>query len=437
MGTVTPAFILLLLILASAILIVREEHVVVPIIVAMCFLPGDISVKLGTLDFQAIRIMALVATVRIYLSQDIPHIELNIIDKLFIAYNVLLSVVYIFASHEIFEAILFRGGKLIDSIILYLVFRHVVQSKESIKIISKVFCICIIILLPFAIFEFFSATNLFAILGRNRISIRADEIRAGTTFSHPILFGSFAAAIFPVLWSDFITNRGIIRIIALLSCVFCVYASSSSGPIIALAAAIFFIAFFKWKNHSALLARVMLISAIFIHFVREKPIWQFIFVRVSIKASSTGFHRYLLVDAAVKEFWNWWILGYGDIGPQWHTKYWPWTHATFTDMTNHYLLLGVRGGFFTMVLFIILCYKSIISLGSFSISQIDKDDQWLWWGFTVMMIVHCVSFLAVAYFGQITMLLFLTFAVAAFALDGMDNKNGKIRHRPNQTFSSA
>ena len=49
--------------------------------------------------------------------------------------------------------------------------------------------------------------------------------------------------------------------------------------------------------------------------------------------------------------------------------------------------------------------------------QENVADQWLWWGFAVLMTTHCITFLSVAYFGQITLLLYLTFAVAALAQD--------------------
>lgn len=93
----------------------------------------------------------------------------------------------------------------------------------------------------------------------------------------------------------------------------------------------------------------------------------------------------MLVDASVKEFQNWWIWGYGDVGPQWHLKYWSYTHAHFTDVA----------------------------------------DQWPWWGFAIMMIAHCTTFLSVAYCGQITMLLYMTIAVAAISYDKLHSEELK------------
>jgi len=419
---VTPAFSLLLFFLCVAIVAVKRENIIVPLIIAMCFLPADISIQVMTLDFYAVRVVALVALIRIYLSGDSDRVRMNSIDRLFIFYNVLGAVVYILASQNKAGAFIFKSGNFVDSVVLYVVLRNAISSKDSLRLIVKTFSICVIVLLPFIIFEYYSASNLFALLGRSAISMRNGEIRTSATFSHAILFGSFAAALVPILWAKYKSSGGMGRLVVVICCVFFVYTSSSSGPIVVLAGVIFFLFFFRWKQYSRQLFWLSLTAATIIHFVRESPIWHLLYVRISVKSGSTGWHRYLLVEAAVKEFWNWWLLGYGDLGPQWHSKYWSYTHATFTDVTNHYLLVGVRGGVFTMLLFVLLCYKVVKTLGACSQYQDSVEEQWLWWGFAVMMLAHCISFLSVAYFGQITMLLYLSIAVGAFALDELNEQ---------------
>lgn len=383
----------------------------------MCFLPADKAITIGSLHFPGVRLLAIIGIIKVFMDGNNYTLTVNKLDKLFIFYNLSGALIYILASQNKLGAFIFQGGSCIDSLILYFVFRYAIQSKETLYLIIKTFGFCVILLLPFTIFEFYTAHNLFSFLGRSSIAIRDGEIRAAATFSHPILFGSFAVALFPILWSDFKKEKKLLQRIALVGCIFIVYASSSSGPVIAMATVICFLLFFKWKQHSSTLAWAIFIVATTIHFIREKPIWHLLYMRLSLKAGSTGQHRYLLIEAAIKEFKNWWLLGYGDVGPNWHLTYWPWTHARFTDVTNHYLLVGVRGGFLTMILFILLCYNVVKTLGSFAISQNNVNDQWLYWGYTVMMISHCVTFLSVAYFGQITMLLFLTIAVASFAFD--------------------
>lgn len=416
MSGITPAFLTLLFSLSVAVIAIKKKYIIVPFIIAMCFLPADKSILIGSLNFKALRILALVGFIKVYFV-DYTKLKLNTIDKLFIFYFLSGAIIYIMASQHRFEAFLWKGGVFIDSVMLYFVFRHSIKSKESIDLILKTFFWCVLGLLPFVVFEFFYTHNLFSVLGRSAIVIRNGEIRAAATFSHSILFGSFAAAIFPILWADFTIKKSLLKSIAILSCIFFVYACSSSGPIVALAVGICFLFFFRWKQKSIFLAWSLLFTAIFIHLVRVKSIWHFLYLRLPLKSSSTGFHRYLLTEAATKEFPNWWLLGYGDFGPQWHLKYWPWTHAHFTDVTNHYILEGVRGGLLTMLIFMALCYMATKTLGKFSISQGTNQEQRIWWGFTVMMFVHCVTFLSVAYFGQITMLLFLSIAISSYAYD--------------------
>ena len=403
--------------LCTSILFARKDNILVPIIIAMCFFPADKSIEIVSLNFQAVRIITLVALSKIILSASYDKIETNIIDKLFIASHIYEATMYIFASNNTIGAFLYQGGNCIDSILLYIVFRYTVRSIKTLRLIIRTFCLCTVALLPFIIYEYFYTQNLFSFLGRATISSRGGEIRARGAFSHAILFGSYAAAIIPLVWVDFKIKKRLTNVLGLIACIFFVIASSCSGPIVALATAICMLFFFKYKSKSSLLAKVTLWSAIIIHFIREKPLWHFIYVRVALKSSSTGYYRYNLVEAAIKEFKGWWLWGYGDTGAKWHLKYWPGTNQTFTDVTNHYLAKGVLGGVLTMILFIILCFKGIKSTGLCAITNKNKQDQWVWWGYTVMLITHCMSFLSVAYFGQITMLLFLSFAVAAFAYD--------------------
>ena len=84
-----------------------------------------------------------------------------------------------------------------------------------------------------------------------------------------------------------------------------------------------------------------------------------------------------------------------------------------------------------MLLFILACYKSIKILGQHSFAQEDPREQFLWWGIAVMMVGHCITFLSVAYFGQIKMLLYMTIAIAAFAKTQMINSHGAMPLRKN------
>ncbi len=422
MNTPNLYYVAFVTILSLLIFFVKRENKIVPIIVAMCFLPADISINLAGLDFQAVRVLAITGMLSLFFTSDVPEVRFNEIDKLFVGYISLLALAYVLVSVNMFGAFINQAGRFVDSIFLYYFLRHLIVTREDLNKIARVFIWCIIFLSPFIIFEFFYGENLFSIVGRDKISVRGGEIRAAGSFSHPILLGSFAAAVLPMIWSNYKVSRKKRALLASAFCILFVFACSSSGPIVCLISCLILLCFFKYKEHSKTIVRIGFVFILFIHFVREKSFWHFIYVRLSIKGSSTGYHRYNLVEAAIREFKNWWLAGYGDIGPDWHDKYWSWAHAAFTDVTNHYLLIGVKGGVLPMILFVVLCYKSLKILGKYAVSADAVEDQWLWWGATVMMFTHCVTFLSVAYFGQITMLLYMTFAIAAFTKGGPVNE---------------
>jgi len=87
------------------------------------------------------------------------------------------------------------------------------------------------------------------------------------------------------------------------------------------------------------------------------------------------------------------------------------------DVTNQFVLEGVRGGILTLALFCLLMFSAVRITGRYSLRSMPRGQQWLAWGVCVSVIGHCISFFGVSYFGQIRMLLYLTFALVAFVYD--------------------
>src|SRR5690606_32613661 len=98
----------------------------------------------------------------------------------------------------------------------------------------------------------------------------------------------------------------------------------------------------------------VVVMLVVIHFIREKPVWHLL-GRINVIGSSTGHHRYLLIDNAIKHFDEWGLVGTKSTAH--------WGHQMF-DVTNQYLLEGVRGGFVAMLLFLIVLLLAFRMLGS-------------------------------------------------------------------------
>ena len=133
----------------------------------------------------------------------------------------------------------------------------------------------------------------------------------------------------------------------------------------------------------------------------KAPVWHLI-ARLDVVGGSTGWHRYYLLDQAQKHFGEWVLLGTRS------TAHWG---RNLSDITNQYLLQGVYGGLVTLVLYVVLLVWAVKTVGGFSLRRIPISQQWLAWGICVSIIGHCISFFGVSYFGQIEMLLYLTFAI--------------------------
>lgn len=311
MAPITPAFLFLLSTLCISILAVKRHNMIIPIVIAMCFMPADIKIQIATLDFSALRFLVLTGFLRLIFCSQKDKINLNLIDYLFFAYQIIGSLAYILASTPKFGAVIYQSGQLFDSLLLFYILRHIIRDETDLKLFIKTCAYCVIFLLPFAVYEYFSAANLFSILGRSAISFRDGEVRVACTFSHAILFGSFAAAICPLFLAIPPFKKKLPGKIAIITCFFFVFVSGSSGPLIALTAGLFYFYFFRWKEHSKKLYWLTVGTALFIHFAGKGTLWGLLYTRLSFGAS-TGYHRYLIVDSAIKEFSEWWLLGYGN-----------------------------------------------------------------------------------------------------------------------------
>jgi hypothetical protein len=146
----------------------------------------------------------------------------------------------------------------------------------------------------------------------------------------------------------------------------------------------------------------ILVTLIALHIVMKAPIWHLI-SRVSAVGGSTGWHRFNLIDQAIKHFGEWAVIGTSS------TAHWGWG---LQDVTNQYILEGVRGGFLTLCLFIAVIAVAFREVGRlWRLQARHMYRQALSWALGVSLFVHCTSFIGVSYFGQIWILWYLLLAM--------------------------
>jgi len=147
------------------------------------------------------------------------------------------------------------------------------------------------------------------------------------------------------------------------------------------------------------------IALIGLQLAMNAPFWALI-IRVSVVGGSTGYHRYALIDATVRNFSEWFLVGVRSTG------HWGWG---LRDVTNMYVRVAVDGGLIGLVLFvsiIILSFRSLWRL-LWSIEN-DKPQQIFLWVIAASLFTHTVSFYGVSYFsGQIICFWYMTVAMAS------------------------
>src|SRR5690606_5426345 len=182
-----------------------------------------------------------------------------------------------------------------------------------------------------------------------------------------------------------------------------VFTCSSATPIMAVAAALFAGSLYFVRHWMRWIRWGFLLLAIALHFAMNNGVHS-IFMKIRI-AGGTGYHRYHLIDQAFNRMGEWALMGTRS------TAHWGYG---LNDVTNQYIVEGVRGGLLTMGLFIAVIVLAFRSVGS-AIRRDRRDSQkvTMAWAVGSALFVHIVNFTAVSYFGQIQMLWYLQLAMAS------------------------
>lgn len=377
-----------------------RKYVLVPYVIGACWVPADQTVMVGELNFQVIRILVVVGALRLWIRGEIVPVRWNRFDKLVLAWALVGSMVYVLQWGTM-GAVINRCGRLLEWLGLYWVFRQSIRSWTDLRFAYLAFAVCAIAMVPFIAWEWSSGVNPFSALGRVTTALREGNYRCAATFPHAIMMGLFWATLVP-LFVGFARQRppGLLFWAAVAATVFMVWATASSTPLLTLAGVAGLLCVYRWRQHTPLAAWTLLGLIAGLHVVMKAPVWHLL-ARVSVVSGSTGWHRYHLIDGAIRNFSKWMVLGTKNTAQ--------WGYG-LEDVTNQFILEGVRGGLVTLVLFCAILFVGARALLRLSLQSREKGESFLAWCLFVTIVAHCVSFVGVSYFGQITMIWYLLLA---------------------------
>jgi hypothetical protein len=233
-------------------------------------------------------------------------------------------------------------------------------------------------------------------------AIREGHLRCQGAFRHPILAGCFGAAQIPLflaLWFHTAKDRGL-AVSGTLAGLTIAVTASSSGALLAVLAAVAGLAFWRWRRHLRALRWAIVIAILGLSVVMNAPVW-YLFARMSDVAGGTGWHRAWLIDQTIAHFDEWWLFGTT------YTAHWGpggeviAADPNMMDITNHYVMEGVKGGVLKVGFFLVIIIRCFVVLGRRLRSEpVGSPIQFLTWAAGVSLFVHCLSFLSVTYFDQ-------------------------------------
>lgn len=404
---------LIMLVLAGVLILsLNREKAFLVFIIAALMIPLTQKLVFINLNFTALRILIVVAWIRMFFRMELYPMRLNIIDKVFVFWVISNAVTFVLLW-QTWGAFVNRLGTIMDSAGLYFIFRFFISDIDEIDSGIRSLAILSIVLAVIMVVEQAVGTTMYAYMSSTPDVqfMREGRLRAQGPFAHSILAGTFGATLIPLLVSQWLKPgfNKVLVVTAMGACVVIALASVSSGPV--LAAVLGIAAIFMWplRMHMRFIRWSIVLFLVLAHIMMNAPVWALI-DRVGFFAGSSSYHRFYLVDSFIKRFDEWWLLGTKS------TDHWGWM---MWDAINQFVAEGIRGGLISLVLFIALLTLCFRSIGmKVQETEGNRIAQLRYWAIGCALFTHMVSFLGITYFDQMMVSWFFLLAMVS-ALDGI------------------
>lgn len=396
-STLHPLGLVLLIVCVISLFASKRQNAFMPFFALACVVSPAQRIVVAGIDLNFFRLSLLALCVRLILRSEHRFFKLHKFDVVFFAYVTSFAIIYMISSGKFGDPL----GQAADLLMLYIAARCLIRKTEEVERVFKFLALLSIPVAVMFFIESMTGRNLFSVFGGvpEFTKIREGRLRCQGPFPHPIIAGCFWAILFPVFVGLYVKSKQKLYIAASIFSILIIVTTASSTPIMAVAAAPIFLLMFKIRQHVKKIFYLGLLGLLLLHMVMEQPVWHLL-ARVGAVGGSTSYFRYQLVDAFIGHANEWFLLGTGYVGH--------WFYGA-QDITNHFVLMGVKGGALTLILFIAIIwmfYKNI-----YRATQVGANKVFIW-SIGAAMSVSCVSFIGVAHFGQSVYLLFILFPIA-------------------------
>ncbi len=437
------------LVLSVLVLTLRPKYALVAYIIGLLWYPAYLAVSIGTIDILVGRFVVAVLLMRCYFDDSIRRkFTWNRLDTLVTLSMVVYVGTYMITQvSPLAQTLEGRAGFVMDTWCAYLAARFIVTDRSKLISIIKCIAIAMIPLAILGVVESVTGWQPFASMWRFSPWFRGDGrfvsegrfgfARAVGPFSHAILFGGVFAMFLPLIYyfrrekGDWGSLAYIISGIVLLGAL----SSMSSGPWVMVIVVIFCLVMEKRKQLIKPLFVFIVFSCISIGIASNRPFYH-VLASWANPLGGASWHRAKLIDIAIENFNEWWMVGYGDKDPGWG----PQLGMGRSDITNEYILNGVRYGILGVIALCAVLAKAFRGLISTYRRMKDPALKSLCWAFGSLLFSVAVAWMSVSFFGQLSTLVYCSIGmIGSLCSPGFNwqipNRISLIKNRPAQMAS--
>lgn len=399
------------LIAAFLVMALPRKWASVPLLVGTCYMTLSQGVQLGPFNFFAIRLLIAAGIVRAALREERPANGMNVMDGVMVIWSMWLLASSAF--HKDPSANLTGNlGLIFNTLGIYFLLRAFCQSVDDVVRLCRIVSILLVPVAFEMVWEQFSSHNTFSLLGGVPESpdIRQGRLRSQGPFSHAILAGTVGAVCMPLavgLWSQYRRTA----MVGIAACSTMVIASASSGPVMSWLFAIVGLIMWPLRYRMRAVRWLLVLTYLGLELAMKVPAY-YLIARVDVVGGSTGWHRAALIESAIAHLDEWWLGGTD------YTRHWMPTGVSWspdhTDITNHYIQMGVVGGLLSTTLFVATLAVGFSFVGRAIRQQPgSRQRQFFVWTLGASLFAHAATSISVSYFDQSFVFLYLTLAAIA------------------------
>jgi hypothetical protein len=412
-GFVHPVIALAVLVGVLFIFLLPRKQVLVPFLVTSILVPMDQVIVVAGFHFQMIRLLILFGWIKVLMTQGSSRPRRwTGIDTAVAAWGILtaIDISILWQSSAAFQNQL---GTLYTVLGLYFLLRSLAQGEETILLAIRTLAWTAAVIACIMVLEQATHHNPYAYIWAaapqgSSVMERDGKFRAMACFGHPLLAGSFGGICLPLFfalwWRDPRSRR--LAATGMAASTVIVWAANSSTPLLAYAGSLLAL-FVLWPLRSSMriLRWALVIVLTTLHLSMKAPVWALI-ARIDFTGSSSGYHRYQLVDQCIRHFSDWWLVGtknYGD---------WGWD---MWDLANQYVSVCETSGVLPFIVFVAIIVSAFKMIGKARKRAANRTTEHFIWALGAAMFANVVAFFGIAYYDQTMVVWYLLLAIIPVA----------------------